>query len=196
MVILTGWQKSFSPSHTWTSQWSQTVDTFSNRWKRNELNLNMERLSLAFSKMVTVLSDEQLGSKNTSWTAYSIYTFTLYIRTTENRLDWIQTYLLTIKLHLFRSVEYGVGVAQQFVITTLNLWKKMQIVAPYSIFIRMYNKKEWLCVADSEVRTHLLLSPLASIPIKTSEPISDVSITYGASFAYRNFEFYKPYRGI
>lgn len=36
------------------------MDTFSSRWKRNELNLNMERLSLAFSKIVTVLSEEQL----------------------------------------------------------------------------------------------------------------------------------------
>lgn len=51
---------SLSPSQTWTSQWSHTVETFSSRWKRNELNLNMERLSLAFSKIVTVLSEEQL----------------------------------------------------------------------------------------------------------------------------------------
>lgn len=59
-VILTGVQMSLSPSQTWTSQWSHTVETFSSRWKRNELNLNMERLSLAFSKIVTVLSEEQL----------------------------------------------------------------------------------------------------------------------------------------
>lgn len=59
-ALLTGRQTSLSPSHTWTSQCSHTVDTFSSRWKRNELNLNMERLSLAFSKMVTVLSEEQL----------------------------------------------------------------------------------------------------------------------------------------
>lgn len=30
-------------------------------------------------------------------------------------------YLLMMRLHLFRSVEYGVGVAQQLVMTTLNL---------------------------------------------------------------------------
>lgn len=59
-VVLTGVQMSLSPSQTWTSQWSHTVETFSSRWKRNELNLNMERLSLAFSKIVTVLSEEQL----------------------------------------------------------------------------------------------------------------------------------------
>jgi len=33
----------------------------------------------------------------------------------------IKSYLFRIKVHLFLSVEYGVGVAQQFVITTLNL---------------------------------------------------------------------------
>ena len=37
---------------------------------------------------------------------------------------------------------------------------------------------------------YLLLSPFASMPMKTSEPISEVSITYGESLAYRNFEFY------
>lgn len=64
-VVLTGWQMSLSPSQTWTSQWSHTVETFSSRWNRKELNLNMERLSLAFSKIVTVLSEEQLsGDKN------------------------------------------------------------------------------------------------------------------------------------
>lgn len=30
-------------------------------------------------------------------------------------------YLLMMRLHLFLSVEYGVGVAQQLFITTLNL---------------------------------------------------------------------------
>lgn len=43
---------------------------------------------------------------------------------------------------------------------------------------------------------YLLLSPFASMPMKTSEPISEVSITYGASLAYRNFEFYKIYHLI
>lgn len=64
--VLTGWQTSLSASHTCTSQWSHTVDTFSSRWKRKELNLKVERLSLAFSKILTVLSEEQLtGGRNT-----------------------------------------------------------------------------------------------------------------------------------
>lgn len=50
-----------SLSHTWTSQCSHTVDTLSSRWKRKELNLKVERLSLAFSKMVTVWSEAQLS---------------------------------------------------------------------------------------------------------------------------------------
>lgn len=57
---LTGWHSSLSPSQTWTSQWSHTVETFSSRWKRKEWNLKVERLSLAFSKIVTVLSEGQL----------------------------------------------------------------------------------------------------------------------------------------
>lgn len=216
-VVLTGWQTSLSPSHTWTSQWSQTVDTFSSRWKRNELNLNMERLSLAFSKIVTVLSEEQLlddkdGFANktagSEWT--SRWRWPDGGRTRWNRhwagcptvtVSWFgpaarlrsptscprfRFYLLMMRLHLFLSVEYGVGVAQQWFITTLNLWGAR------------WNKKEGSDMqgrsTESDLWTvlrYLLLSPFASMPMKTSEPISDVSITYGASLAYRNLEFYK-----
>lgn len=72
---LTGWHSSLSPSQTWTSQWSHTVETFSSRWKRKEWNLKVERLSLAFSKIVTVLSEGQLlederSSRNTDGLCY------------------------------------------------------------------------------------------------------------------------------
>ncbi|KAK0131925.1 Guanylate cyclase 2G [Merluccius polli] len=56
-------QKTVTRAHTNEGEMtacSQTVETFSKRWKRKELNLNMDLLSLAFSKMVTVLSEEQL----------------------------------------------------------------------------------------------------------------------------------------
>lgn len=46
----------------------------------------------------------------------------LIITMTPNMFELtIKLYLFWIKVHRFLSVEYGVGVAQQFVITTLNL---------------------------------------------------------------------------
>lgn len=56
----------------------------------------------------------------------------------------------------------------------------------------MRSAETHLCERKHMLR-YLLLRPFASMPMKTSEPISDVSITYGASLAYRNFEFYKIY---
>lgn len=87
-------------------------------------------------------------------------------------------YLLMIRLHLLASVEYGVGVAQQLFITTLNLrqstsWQRDRVEINY---LTATNNL-------TNVPLYLLLRPFASIPIKTSEPISEVSMTYGASLA-------------
>lgn len=137
------------------------MDTFSSRWKRKELNLNMERLSLAFSKMVTVLSEEQLLGHECSIRIKN------YDTHTSEELNFSWKHLLMMRLHLFLSVEYGVGVAQQLLITTLNLkaftWVR-DLTAFY--FLMFFN-----------LLMYLLLRPFASMPIKTSEPISDVSIT-------------------
>ncbi|TNN84806.1 hypothetical protein EYF80_004851 [Liparis tanakae] len=77
----------------------------------------MERLSLAFSKIVTVLSEEQLLGDNKS-----LHDSARYNPTSKGDASIVfASNLLMMRLHLFLSVEYGLGVAQQLFITTLNL---------------------------------------------------------------------------